>query len=277
MPAAAITIEVDPFLDVGPLTLAWHGVMTAVGIAAGGWLAVRYARARALDPGHVYNAVLAVALAAIVGARLFFLLLEEPASLLQPAQWLGTQGFAIYGGIIFGFVAAAVYFRRARLESRYLDALAFGFPLGLAVGRIGDVINGEHYGPPSDLPWALRHVHPDADVPSAAIAYHPGGLYEVVLGLLMLVVVAALRDRLRRPTMLAWTVIALYGAGRFAMFFYRHDSEPLTLGLNVAQVTSLGFVAAAALGALWARRAYPSHGPRTGDRPAEAVGESVGA
>lgn len=265
-PAAVITIEVDPFISLGPVTLAWHGIMTAVGIIVGAWLAAGSARAGGSIPGTSTTRYSWCRSPRSSVARLFFLALEEPSSLLHPAEWLGLQGFAIYGGILFGAAAAAVYVRRARLDPRYLDALASGFPLGLAVGRIGDVINGEHYGPPSDLPLAIRHVHPDADVPSAAIAYHPGGLYEVMVGLALLSVVLWLRDRLRRPTMLLWTVIALYGAGRFMMFFYRQDTEQLALGLNVAQATSLAFVAAGAVGALCARRTYP---PR--DRPVGAA------
>ena len=64
----------------------------------------------------------------------------------------------------------ALYLGWRRLGLRYLDALAAGFPLGMAIGRIGDVINGEHYGPVSDLPWAIRNTHPDADVPSNELA-----------------------------------------------------------------------------------------------------------
>ena len=92
----------------------------------------------------------------------------------------------------------------------------------------------------------VRHTHPDADVPSALVAYHSGGFYEVVLGLTMLVVVWSLRRRFRRPAALFWTVIALYGAGRFVMFFWRSDSDTLALSLSTAQWTSLALVLVAA-------------------------------
>jgi len=255
---SVIEIGIDPTFELGPVTLAWHGITIAVGIVVGSLLAARYARQRGLVPGEVYNAVALIVLAGIIGARFFYLLLNDVGALLRPADWLGSNGFAIYGGLLFGAVAAAVYLRKARLSPRYLDAFAFGLLLGLAVGRIGDVINGEHYGPPSSVPWAIQNVHPDADVPSATVAYHSGGFYEVLLGLAILAVVLLLRDRLRRPTMLLWMVIALYGAGRFFMFFYRSDTDALAIGINAAQAVSLGFVVAAALGALWARRQYPS-------------------
>ena len=134
--------------------------------------------------------------------------------------------------------------------------MAAGFPLGMAVGRIGDVINGEHYGPATHAPWGIRYTHPEADVPRPDIAFHPGGLYEVVLALAMLAIVWPLRHRFRRPTMLLWAVIGLYGAGRFVMFFYRSDTDPGVLGINEAQLVSLALVAAAAIGALWAARRF---------------------
>jgi phosphatidylglycerol---prolipoprotein diacylglyceryl transferase len=129
-----------------------------------------------------------------------------------------------------------------------------GFPLGLAVGRVGDLINGEHYGPASSLPWAVRHPHPDALVPSPTVAYHDGGLYEIVLGLVLAVAVWRLRDRLRRPGTRLWTVLGLYATGRVVMFFFRDDSNPVLFGLVEAQVASLGLLGAAIMGAVWSLR-----------------------
>jgi phosphatidylglycerol:prolipoprotein diacylglycerol transferase len=246
LPQAVIEIGIDPYLELGPLRLAWHGLMIAVGVAVGAWLAARYAREGGLDRERLYGAVLGLVLAGIAGAKLFWVLENDAAALVRPGDWFGARGFSIYGAILFGVPALALYLRRGRLSLRYLDAMAAGFPVGLAVGRIGDVINGEHYGPPSELPWAFRHTHPDADVPSALVAYHSGGFYEVVLGLTMLVVVWSLRRRFRRPAALFWTVIALYGAGRFVMFFWRSDSDTLALSLSTAQWTSLALVLVAA-------------------------------
>lgn len=271
---AEIRIGIDPSFELGPLTLAWHGIMTAAGLAAGGWLATGYARRRGLDPEPMPGLVVVMALAGIVGARLLFLLQESPGDLLRPGDWLGTRGFSIYGGVIAGALAAAAHMTRARLDLRYLDALAAGFPLGLAIGRIGDLISGEHYGPPTELPWGVSYTHPDAEVPVAGIAYHSGGLYEIALGLVILTATAFLWRRLRRPLALFWTVIGLYGAGRFAIFFYRSDSDALALGLDESQWISLGLVVAAAAGLL-ARNpadrpssASYSRGGQEGRRPA---------
>lgn len=259
MLAGVITIDVDPTIEVGPVSIAWHGLMIAVGIMVGGWLAVRYARERKLNTDEILNLVLIIGLVGIVGARALYLLENDAAAFLRPGDWFGSRGYSFYGAMIFGVPAVALYLRRRRLGVRYLDALAAGFPLGMAVGRIGDVINGEHYGPVSDLPWAIRNTHPDADVPSNELAYQSGGFYEVVLALVILAIVWPLRHRFSRPGMLLWTVIALYSAGRFAMFFVRSDSKTLALGLSGAQWTSVALLATCGL-AIWLtlRSAPPS-------------------
>ena len=97
-------------------------------------------------------------------------------------------------------------------------------------------------------PMLELNAHPDADVPSNLVAYDSGGLYEVALALAMFAVVWPLRHRLRRHGSLLWTVIGLYGAGRFLMFFVRSDSTDLVLGLSFTQWISLAMVAVAALG-----------------------------
>lgn len=239
-PLGAITINIDPTIELGPLTLAWHGLTIALGLFVGAFLATAYARDRLARHDEILNLVLVIALAGMVGARALYLL--EHDALGKPGEWLGTNGYSFYGAIIVGVPAVGLYLRWRGLGVGYLDALAAGFPLGTAVGRIGDLINGEHYGPPSDLPWAVVNAHPEADVPSQAIAYHSGGLYEVLLGLVLFALVWPLRGRFRTPGVLLFTVIALYAAGRFAMFFARSDSETLTLGLNGTQWTSLALL-----------------------------------
>jgi phosphatidylglycerol:prolipoprotein diacylglycerol transferase len=256
--SAAITVGVDPEFELGPVSLSWHGVAIAVGIAAGAVVASRYGRRYRLDPEQLATVLFLMVVAGIVGARLFFLLVNDPGDILRPGDWLGSRGFAFYGGLIFGVLAAAVYIWRRELSVRYLDALAAGFPLGMAIGRVGDVVNGEHYGPPTDAPWAFRYTHPDAEVPALGVAYHSGGFYEIVLALAILAIVWLLRARLRSPGALLSTTVLLYGAGRFLMFFYRDDSDVQAFGLNDGQWTSLAVVGAGLCGLLLAARRPPA-------------------
>ncbi len=245
---AVITIGIDPTIELGPITLAWHGMTIAVGILVGAAIAKREARRLdlAVEPLEVIALILIAG--ALVGARVFYL--AEHGQLLEPSQWLGTTGFTFYGGFIGAATGIVFYIWRRRLPLYYLDAIAAGVPLGLAVGRIGDVINGEHYGPATDFLLGVRNTHPDALTPNPQLAYHSGGLYEVLLGLAIFAIIWPLRPRLRQPTALVWSVLAMLAAGRFLEFFARSDSQPLALGLVTAQWTSVLLLAVAAVGAL---------------------------
>jgi phosphatidylglycerol---prolipoprotein diacylglyceryl transferase len=254
---SVITIGIDPTIELGPVTLAWHGIMIAVGIAVGALLAARVARSYGLDPDPVQVCVALAVVGGIVGGRLLYL--AEKGRLDQPAEWLGTNGFSFNGGLVLSAIAIGVYIRRRRLALRYLDALAVGLPLGIAIGRIGDVIYGEHYGPPTNFVLGVRNTHPDADVPSPDVAYHSGGLYDLLIGLIVFAVVWPLRHRLRSPTQVLWLVLALIGLGRFVEFFAREDSDTFALGLSSAQWTSLMILAIGMVGAVLAGR----HGKST--------------
>ncbi|MDQ3768128.1 MAG: prolipoprotein diacylglyceryl transferase [Actinomycetota bacterium] len=246
---AAITIGIDPTIELGPVTLAWHGITIALGIMIGGVAAGRYARSYGLDVDPFYTIGSIAALAGIAGGRIFYVLENDPAGLIDPEVLFSNRGFTFAGGVILAAVAIALYVRGRDLSPRYLAAGALGLPLGVAIGRIGDVINGEHYGPATDFFLAVRNTHPDADVPSPALAYHSGGLYEVLLAAVIFAVVWPLRHRFTHVTTPVWLVLGLFAVGRFVIFFFRLDSDEVTLGLNSAQWTSVAVLIFAIAGA----------------------------
>ena len=259
---SVITIGIDPTIELGPVTIAWHGLTIAIGILIGGVAVALDARRRGLDPERVYAIGMILVVGALVGGRAFYLL--EHGELDDPGAWLGTTGFTFYGGFIAAALGIAYYIRRQRLSLSYLDAIAAGLPLGLAIGRIGDVITGEHYGPASNFFLAVRNTHPDALTPNPDLAYHSGGLYEVLIGAIVFAIAWPLRKRLQQwPLALMWLVLALLAIGRFFEFFVRSDSADLALGLEIAQWTSLLLLAIAAAGA-WltlGRRPAPDRHP----------------
>ena len=264
---AVITVGVDPTVEIGPVTVAWHGLTIALGIVVGGLVAAYDARRRGLEPERLYEVGMIVVAGALVGGRVFYLL--EHDLLADPGAWVSTTGFTFYGGFIAAALGVAYYIRRQRLSLSYLDAIAAGLPLGIAVGRIGDVINGEHYGPATGFFLGVRNTHPDALTPSPDLAYHSGGLYEVLIALIVFAIAWPLRKRLTRPLALMWLVIALFAIGRFVEFFARSYSPDLALGLEVAQWTSLALLAVAAAGAwLTLRRRPAARGRSAASRPA---------
>lgn len=248
---ATITINIDPTIEVGPLDVAWHGLTIAIGVLIGGLVASRVLRERGLDPEPLYTIGALAAFGGIVGGRLFYVL-EHGGPLL------GTRGFTFDGGFILAAALIVAYVWRQGLGARYLDAVAIGVALGGAVGRIGDVINGEHYGPPSDFVLAVRNLHPDALTPNPDLAYHSGGLYEVMLAAAIFAAVWPLRHRLAAGAV-TWLVVGLFSIGRFFAFFARSDSPELALGLSNAQWTSLALLLIAA-GGWWLTIGRRSHG-----------------
>ena len=253
---AVITIGIGPDIQVGPITLAWHGITIALGILIGAFAAGRWLRERGLDTEPMYTIGSLAALGGIVGARIFYVLEHDPGALASPARLLSSHGFTFDGGVILAAVLIGIYVTRSGLSGWYMDAGAAGLPLGVAIGRIGDVINGEHPGDRSSFFLAVRNSHPDALTPNPAYAYQNGGLYEVLLASIILIAIWPLRHRFRRPGDLAWLVLALFAIGRFFEFFLRGDSPQLALGLSNAQWTSIALLAVIVAGrTLTSRRA----------------------
>ena len=251
--AAVITIGIDPMIHLGPVTLAWHGLTIAIGILIGALLARAEMRARGLDPEPLQTLALILIIGAIVGSRAFYL--AERGELADPGAWISNRGFTFYGGFIVVALGLFAYIRRRGLSVGYLDASALGLTLGYGIGRIGDLINGEHYGPATTFFLGVRNTHPDADVPRHDVAYHSGGLYEMLIGLGAFAIAMSLRGRLRdRPTAMVWLVIALMALGRFVEFFARSDSATSALGLETAQWVSIVLILLAAVGAWIASR-----------------------
>ena len=238
---AVITIGIDPEIKLGPLTFTWHGLTIAIGIAIGALAALRWLRERGLAPDPLYPLTGLIAIGGVVGGRVFYLA-EHGGPLF------GTTGFTFDGGVVLAALLLGAYVWRTRIPVSYLDAVAAGLPLGVAVGRIGDVVNGEHYGPASDFFLAVRNSNPHALTPDPSIAYQNGGLYEVLLGLVIFAIAWPLRHRLPRRGDLVWLVLALFAGGRFAEFFVRSDSPQLALGLNNAQWTSVVLLLLSAIG-----------------------------
>jgi phosphatidylglycerol:prolipoprotein diacylglycerol transferase len=246
--SAVITIGIDPMIHLGPVTLAWHGLTIAIGILIGGLLARAEMRARGLDPEPLQTIALILIVGAVVGSRAFYLV--ERGQLGDPGAWISDRGFTFYGGFIVVALGLVAYIRSRGLSVEYLDASALGLTLGYGIGRIGDLINGEHYGPETTFFLGVRNTHPDADVPRHDVAYHSGGLYEMLIGFIAFAIAMSLRERLRkRPTAMIWLVIALIALGRFVEFFARSDSATEALGLETAQWTSVALIVLAAGGA----------------------------
>lgn len=254
MSLSVITIKIAPTFQLGPVTLAWHGLTIAIGILIGGLLARHVARSWGLSDDPLYVFGVLVVLGGLIGGRLFYLIERDPVGLFQASKLFSGYGYTFDGGVILSAVLIAAYVWRQKLSLRYLDAAAVGLTLGVAIGRIGDVINGEHYGARSNFFLAVRNANPEAKTPNPHLAYQNGGLYEMLLAAGILAITWPLRNRLPRPTDAMWLVLGLFAVGRFLEFFLRSDSPQLALGLNNAQWTSLALLIVVVIGWALTRR-----------------------
>lgn len=250
LPLLAIDIHIDPTMaELGPFTLAWHGFFTAIGIIAGVTLAVRLARGKGLDPNVGQEIALVGVPSAIVGARIFYVAEHWnrfAEDLPRIVTGITEGGITLYGGLIGGVLGGLAYgvYRRVPVL-RFLDVAAPGMILGQAIGRLGDLINGEHRGTPTDLPWAVRYTHPNT-LGDPGVAVHPtAGGYELLGDLAILAILLLVVARVARQPgwVFAWYLL-LYAGLRASLSPFRLD-EAGAFGAAIPQLVGVGVIAAA--------------------------------
>ena len=260
-----IEINIDPvLLRLGPVMITWHGFFTAVGVLAGIWLATRFAVERGYTEDDIMSIALWCVVGGIIGARLFHVVDAWPYYAADPLAILRVNegGLAIWGTIVGGPIAGAIYAWRNHLSvPRLLDICGNGLILGMAIGRLGDVVNGEHHGSISTLPWSVMYTHPQT-LGEPGVSVHLAVGYELIWDMLIFAMCTWLlyKRYMPRDSMVFTTMIALYSAGRVVVQFFRLD-QPFFLGLSQAQFLSflVGAVAVWILVYQWTRASRHRH------------------
>jgi phosphatidylglycerol:prolipoprotein diacylglycerol transferase len=265
-------------VEIGPLSLRWYGVLMMLAFVIGAAIAARHVERRNLDGNTVWDGLLWVLIGAVIGARLYYVFIQSPRGpeglgryLASPLEIINVMegGLHIFGGFIGGTLAILLYVRRRRLPlAVYLDGAALGLPLGQAIARLGNFINQELYGPPTDLPWGLR-IDPPHRIPPyndltlypESTRFHPLFLYESLWNLagfgLLRVIVNRFAGRLRDGDLVLVYAI-WYPLGRFFLEFLRTDSWFFP-GTPFNVVHLLSVVAIGSSAALLARRVVRGH------------------
>jgi phosphatidylglycerol:prolipoprotein diacylglycerol transferase len=213
--------------------IRWYAIFILTGIVASILVTRWLARRRGMDPDFVLDVAPPVVLAAIVGARLYYLLLQADYYVENPGDAINVRlgGLTIHGALAAG-IATFAYFcwRRGYRFLAWADLVIAGVPVGQAIGRWGNWANQEAFGTPTDLPWAVS-IAPDnrpADYASAE-TFHPTFLYESILNLviaavLIWIVLRMPGSRWWREGDALWVYFVLYGAVRFVIERVRTDS-----------------------------------------------------
>lgn len=247
-----IVINLDPnLLRVGPLLITWHGVFSVLGILAAARLGLWLLAKDRVDVSRGADGVTWMVLLGLVGARALYVWenFRFFSHQLVHIFYITEGGISQWGGLFGAILGAYIWARRAHFSFwKVIDAGGPAAMIGLAIGRIGDVINGEHHGTPTHQPWGVEYVNPNT-LGQPGEVVHPEVAYEMILTLGLLALLLPFHQRLkaRLPDGVPGLVyLGLYGLGRFWLSYYRTDPA-IVFGLRQAQLASLLMLVMAAV------------------------------
>ncbi len=261
-------------LELGNFSLHWYGLLIVGGAALSAFWSTVWAKRSGGDPDHIWNLLAWCLIAGIIGARIYHVLSspadgggfayyrENPLAIIN--FWSGGfRGLGIYGGLVGGVGAIIVYALISKINIlQYLDYIAVNVPLAQAVGRFGNFVNQELYGPPSTAPWAF-HINPayPCQVPDGAIGwcgdpnitqqaidwyaangFHPTFFYELLWSLGSVIIINLLFFHFGSKFRFGDGVLLLfifYPVGRFLVEFLRPDAWMIGSSLAAAQWFSI--------------------------------------
>lgn len=259
---AAISYTPLVRIHIGPLAISPHGIGTALGFALGALLLYPRARKRGIAEDWIGPALTRAMIGALIGARVAFVV-NNLHTFDSPIEWfqVWNGGISLLGGITGALIANRRHFRRGGYRFfQVMDAVVPGLAVGIAVGRIGDLVIADHLGARTTLPFGFQC--PDVvDVgrtvgsrcPPGAVV-HLTAAYDLISVSLVLALVLYLERRRLREGTLAIAAALAYAIGRFSFDFLREDARHL--GLTGSQLFALT-IAIAATTALLRRRRQP--------------------
>lgn len=242
-PKLGIHLEINPVLfQAGPFTIHWYGIITALAFLVIILGVLRKSESYGLKQDDLIDMMLFTVPIGIVGARLFYVIMNwemyssDPLSIVK--IWEG--GLAIYGGIILGIITILLFCRFRKINAlQLLDHIVVWLPLGQVVGRWGNFVNQELFGPPTTLPWGMtgniiQRAYRDP--------VHPLFLYESLWSFCAFFLLLWFRKRKKLQGEVFSLYMISYGCARLVIDSMRSD---LRIGnVNINQVIGGLFAAA---------------------------------
>lgn len=262
---------------IGPIAIAWYGILIVVSAMVAALLAEREAKRRGEDPEHVWNALLLCLILGMIGARLYHVISSLDYYRQYPMEIFNTRhgGLAIYGAVAGGALAVWIYTRRHHLNfGRWADIATPGLFLAQAIARWGNYLNQELYGYPTTLPWgitidAAHRIPPFTDLTKYPLTtrFHPTFLYEslgnIVNFALIMYISRRYADRLQDGDLILCYGI-LYPLLRFFVEFQRPDAWKIA-GVATAQWIAIASIILCSALLIYRHRARPAQATDTNE------------
>jgi phosphatidylglycerol:prolipoprotein diacylglycerol transferase len=233
-------------IEIGPITVHTYGFLVAVGFLVGIYLAEHQAIKEGVDKEIVANLGIYIILAAIVGSRLAFVIIEYRHYLEDPIGifkiWEG--GLVFYGGLLAAVPVTLIYVKKKKAPVwKIADIYAPSVALGHGIGRLGCFSAGCCYGAHTDLPWAVTFTNPKSLVPQAIlnVPLHPTQIYEAVGEFLIFTFLIFYRKKQTFTGQIFFLYGLLYSVLRFLVEMVRGAAtkEIVFANFSVAQLTSV--------------------------------------
>ncbi|HDF7976416.1 TPA: prolipoprotein diacylglyceryl transferase [Staphylococcus aureus] len=236
---------IDPVaFNLGPLSVRWYGIIIAVGILLGYFVAQRALVKAGLHKDTLVDIIFYSALFGFIAARIYFVIFQWPYYAENPSEiikiWHG--GIAIHGGLIGGFIAGVIVCKVKNLNPFQIgDIVAPSIILAQGIGRWGNFMNHEAHGGPVSRAF-LEQLHlPNFIIENMYINgqyYHPTFLYESIWDVAGFIILVNIRKHLKLGETF-FLYLTWYSIGRFFIEGLRTDSLMLTSNIRVAQLVSI--------------------------------------
>jgi len=243
--------------QIGSFRIHTYGVFIALGFLTGIVLALREAKRVGEKPENILDLSFYSIIAAIVGSRLFYIILNYQYYIENPLEmikiWSG--GLVFYGGFVLALIVGIWYIRKSHLPLwKTADVMAPSIAIGQAIGRLGCFSAGCCYGKVTTLPWAVTFSNPEC-LANLGVPRHPTQLYSSLNDLFIFLILTVVKRFKKFDGLLIWLYVLLYSITRSIIEIFRGDDRGLVFGgtLSISQFIGIVLVPISLfmLGYLW--------------------------
>jgi phosphatidylglycerol:prolipoprotein diacylglycerol transferase len=236
-------------MSIGPFTVHGYGLMIAIGVICALLVGVKRAKNKGLSGDAIFSLGLVALVSGFIGAKLLYCIVEFDSLMKDPWSVLSGSGFVVYGGIIFGVLAAFVYCRIKKISFlKYFDLAMPSVAIAQGFGRIGCFLAGCCYGCQTDS--FLGVVFQNSPIAPNGVKLIPTQLFSSAGDFLIALILILYAKKPPKDGKVGALYLILYSVGRFIIEFFRSDYRGSVGALSTSQFVAI-FMLAAGIGMLF--------------------------